>query len=218
MKNCVYRFLNNENEIIYIGKAKDLKQRFSSHRHLPKECYEETMKIEYCKFYTEYEMDFAERYYIPKFKPKYNTILAEKSIDLSIGEFDSKTWIKFIKSKNKHINIKSKLNVVKKINKCEDYMEKLQQIKDIEYEIKKNTSKIICLTTNEIFTNIKDVENKYKIKNIVKCCENNCSYVGVVNNKPMIWKWYSDYLNMSDCQINNYVDKAYGIFNKKILC
>ena len=29
MKNCVYRFLNKDNEIIYVGKAKNLKNRLS---------------------------------------------------------------------------------------------------------------------------------------------------------------------------------------------
>ena len=30
MKNCVYRFVNENNEIIYIGKAKDLRNRINN--------------------------------------------------------------------------------------------------------------------------------------------------------------------------------------------
>jgi excinuclease UvrABC nuclease subunit len=62
MKNCVYRFVNENNEIIYIGKAKDLRNRINTHNHLPKECYEERTRIEYTSFETETDMDFAERY------------------------------------------------------------------------------------------------------------------------------------------------------------
>ena len=41
----IYRFLNNKEEIIYIGKAKKLKERMNNHTHLPKECYDETIEI-----------------------------------------------------------------------------------------------------------------------------------------------------------------------------
>ena len=53
----VYRFKNEENEIIYVGKTKDLKQRIRTHfgkqGHLPKECYEEVRKIEFLTFENE---------------------------------------------------------------------------------------------------------------------------------------------------------------------
>lgn len=84
MKNCVYRFLNQEGEIIYIGKAKNLKNRLYNHKHLPKDCYEERATVEYVAFETEDDMDFAERYYIPKYKPKYNYIYADSNLRVSV--------------------------------------------------------------------------------------------------------------------------------------
>lgn len=98
--NCVYRFLNSNNEIIYIGKAKDLKNRLNNHAHLPKECYEEVCEVEYCSFETEDEMDLAERYLIPKIRPKYNSVMAGRKIGLSIPIFDNMAWIKYEVSKN----------------------------------------------------------------------------------------------------------------------
>ena len=92
MKNCVYRFLNKNNEIIYIGKALDLKQRLKNHNHLPEECYEERVHIEYIKFKTEDDMNFAERYFILKCNPKYNTILADKDFNLNSIELEIKKW------------------------------------------------------------------------------------------------------------------------------
>ena len=41
LKNCVYRFLDKNNNIIYVGKAKNLKSRLNSHNHLSEKCYDE---------------------------------------------------------------------------------------------------------------------------------------------------------------------------------
>lgn len=92
MKNCVYRFLNNNNEIIYIGKAVDLKNRMNNHTHLPVKCYEEKCKIEYTEFETEDDMDFAERYYILRENPKYNTVLSNKNMNISSFDLNNRLW------------------------------------------------------------------------------------------------------------------------------
>ena len=68
----VYKFLNKENEIIYIGKAKSIKSRLSGHSHLEEECYKEISYIEYCKLNNSNESSIYERYLINKHSPKYN--------------------------------------------------------------------------------------------------------------------------------------------------
>lgn len=95
LTNCVYRFLDDENEIIYIGKAKNLKTRLNNHEHLPEECYLERVKTEFLLFETEDDMDFAERYYIPKYKPKYNVIWSAREITINIPMLDEKKWIEY---------------------------------------------------------------------------------------------------------------------------
>lgn len=122
MKNCIYRFLNKNNEIIYIGKAKNLKQRLNNHTHLPKECYEEKDRIEYIKFNSEDDMDFAERYFIQKINPKYNTILSDKSIHISCEELENKEWLDY-----DNPNKDSSRNSLK---------EKIKKYKEIEKEKK----------------------------------------------------------------------------------
>lgn len=92
MKNCVYRFLNKENKIIYIGKAKNLKSRLSGHNHLSNKCYDETETIEYVSFNNENDMDLAERYFICKENPKYNTVLSDKPIDINMINLDILNW------------------------------------------------------------------------------------------------------------------------------
>ena len=43
----LYRFLNDKNEILYVGKTKQtLSDRFYAHSHLPEDCYDKTKKIE----------------------------------------------------------------------------------------------------------------------------------------------------------------------------
>ena len=92
MKNCVYRFLDKDNNIIYIGKAKNLKNRLNGHNHLSKECYEERKKIEYVSFKNENDMDFAERYFICKESPKYNEVLSNKPISINVTSLDVISW------------------------------------------------------------------------------------------------------------------------------
>ena len=95
MRNCVYRFLNKDNKVIYVGKAKDLKSRILNHKHLSEECYKERNKVEYVRFVSEDDMDFAERYYIMKFNPKYNTVLSNKIFNITSSELDEKMWTEY---------------------------------------------------------------------------------------------------------------------------
>ncbi|MFW6009402.1 MAG: GIY-YIG nuclease family protein [archaeon] len=79
LKNCIYKFLNKRNEIIYIGMAADLHKRISMHystsSHLEQECYDETTKILYCSLGNIHrkELELIEIRLINKFKPKYNS-------------------------------------------------------------------------------------------------------------------------------------------------
>lgn len=45
MRNCIYRLIGDNRQILYIGKAGNLKQRLSNHIHLPEGCYEKTKKL-----------------------------------------------------------------------------------------------------------------------------------------------------------------------------
>lgn len=68
----VYRFKNLKEEIIYIGRAKKLKERMNGHKHLPKECYDEVSKVEYITLSNDDESSIYERFLINKYLPKYN--------------------------------------------------------------------------------------------------------------------------------------------------
>ena len=57
--------------------------------------------------------------------------------------------------------------------------------------------KVICVTTMEVFDSISKASNKYKISggNIVLCCQKEISKAGYLDNIPLQWLYYEDYLN-----------------------
>lgn len=155
MKNCIYRFINKENEIIYIGKAKDLKSRIKNHNHLTEECYSEVAFIEYATFDTEHEMDFAERYYIQKINPKYNIVLSDKPIQFSCSELDDCNFK--IYELNEYV--------------VERTLEQIELLKQDELFVKVNMSLIsllgvITIVNSDSYIHIRKNRDSYKVQEI----------------------------------------------------
>lgn len=123
IKNSLYKFIDEHGDTIYVGKAINLKNRLNSHNHLVKECYDKTVEVQYTTFNTEDECLYAEKYYISKLKPKYNTIHKDKELLFDIHDFDSKEWFIF--------NTKSS-TIEEKIEK-----EEIEEPIDIQIENKK---------------------------------------------------------------------------------
>lgn len=91
----VYRFKNSDDEIIYVGRTTNLhnrmKQHFGNNSHLPKQCYDETYKVEYVTLTSEVLMVMAEIYFINSFSPKYNTKDLFRGTAY-ISEFEELKW------------------------------------------------------------------------------------------------------------------------------
>lgn len=140
MKKCIYRFKDECNNIIYIGKALDLKQRLYNHHHLSDNCYEEVYNIEYIEFETKDEMDLAERYFIPKYKPKYNTVFKERILTFKIKEFDERKWISVDDKKSKIATLnEEKQKIIECANpdmSVEDILELIGIVDNLNAEIK----------------------------------------------------------------------------------
>lgn len=77
-KSYIYRFIDKNNKIIYVGKTNNLDKRYSQHfnknGHLPKECYDSVWKMDYIKLDTELNALLLETYYINAYRPKYNKL------------------------------------------------------------------------------------------------------------------------------------------------
>ena len=78
MSYYVYKFLNIDDDVVYIGKTENLNSRMKSHNHLPTNVYKEIVKIEYLDFKTKDDTELAEKYYIIKMKPIHCTDYKKK--------------------------------------------------------------------------------------------------------------------------------------------
>ena len=101
LKNCIYKFISNNDEINYVGKAMHLNSRIRNHTHLPDECYNSTYAIEYIKFEqkTKDDIEIIEKYFIAKYNPKYNEVYKNKDLTIGIEEAKNIKW-KIYKSNN----------------------------------------------------------------------------------------------------------------------
>ena len=82
MSYYIYKHLDNDNNIIYIGQTVDMKSRQYTHK-FSSEWKKEISKIEYAEVTDNLLMDIYERYYISKYTPKFNI----KGIDCKYDEF-----------------------------------------------------------------------------------------------------------------------------------
>lgn len=77
-KYYIYRFKNQDGEIIYIGKTNNINSRmnihFSKNGHLKLEQYKQVEKIEYSELKSKAEMDIKELYYINEINPIFNKV------------------------------------------------------------------------------------------------------------------------------------------------
>ena len=80
----LYKFVNKNDEVIYIGITGDIKKRIQSQHfggsgHLPEECYEEALMVLYVECVSKDDASVKERYFINKEKPMYNDKLKNDS-------------------------------------------------------------------------------------------------------------------------------------------
>lgn len=80
----IYRFFDQSEKLIYVGKAKDLKKRVSSyftrqagHNRKTLKLVEEIRSVEYTVTPTEYDALLLENNFIKQYQPKYNILLKD---------------------------------------------------------------------------------------------------------------------------------------------
>lgn len=93
MSFCLYRFMDIDGKIIYIGRTNDierriLKEHFTDNTHLPNQCYLETEKVEYAEIVNESEEVAYEAILINEIRPKYNTQFKDEGhFDVQLPKF-----------------------------------------------------------------------------------------------------------------------------------
>ena len=97
-KYYVYKFLNKEGNVIYIGRTTNIhnrmRQHFGDNGHLSKQCYSEVSKIEYTTLDSEVAMVICEIYFINKYNPKYNTSDLYRG-NMYLQEFENLLWCEY---------------------------------------------------------------------------------------------------------------------------
>lgn len=96
-KYYVYRFLNSESEVVYVGKTKQpLEKRilihFGNSGHLRKDQISMVTRIEFLELGSRIEMDIVELYYINKWKPAFNTQSKYDDDDYFMENRDKDCW------------------------------------------------------------------------------------------------------------------------------
>lgn len=104
----VYRFLNEDGKVVYVGRTESLTARLQSHfsktgGHLKKEQYSCVRKIDYIELKTRTDMKIKELYYIAKYKPAFNKIDKLDDVTLKIKE---DTWKTMVEGNTKQIHDK----------------------------------------------------------------------------------------------------------------
>ncbi len=112
---CIYRFLNYDNEVIYVGKSERIEYRMNCHMskngHLPKQCYEDIYKIQFIAMTSTVLMDIKEMYYINLYKPKYNSDHLYNEEAFIISDFTKDKWIDYDKNVVKDMANKKKIDI-----------------------------------------------------------------------------------------------------------
>lgn len=73
-------------------------------------------------------------------------------------------------------------------------------------ELSPNSLKIICLNTCEIFECIREGAKKYSldVSSLAKCCKGNLKSCGKLNGQPLLWMYYSKYINLTEEEVDSY--------------
>ena len=138
----VYRFLDVENQIIYVGKTNNIKNRMRQHfgknGHLPEECYEQVSLVECIELDSESDMSVLELYFINKWKPVYNSSKKYSSI-MSI-EIDESSFC-WESIEQMEYNPKGEIDALKQV--ADKYK---NQLKEKDKEVSKLNQKVTSLT------------------------------------------------------------------------
>lgn len=83
-----------------------------------------------------------------------------------------------------------------------------------------NTSskKVVCLNNKKVYNSLIGAERHTGIfnSNISKCCLGKSVYAGTVNGERLVWRYFDDYLNMTDNEIKSILSYAqsYSFINE----
>lgn len=162
MSYYVYRFLDEDSNILYVGRTINLENRvgqhFSVRGHIEEECYKKVKYIEYIMLDTEFDMIVKEIYYISSLNPPYNKRHKYK-IEGSLLDFkETDQWLHFDMT---NIKFKTTFAGEKKRESLEDEL----VFSEIEKKVKMlliHSNKTLKSISLEMGVNEKSLSNKLR--------------------------------------------------------
>ena len=215
-ENCIYMWKNKVNEKLYVGQAKDFRKRTREHKYAS---FNENRKYSYNvplhKAIRKYglenfeicilefdlndfdEMNQKEIFYIEKFDTLANN---GKGYNVASGGGNTNPLAGKTGEEMKEIS-KKMSEALKGRQFSEKHKQNLSEAKKGEkaHQIKK----VICITNGEIFDYIKQAEEKCGVDDgsISACCKGKLKSAGVIDGKPAVWMYYSDYEKLSEEEV-----------------
>tara|TARA_A100001037_G_scaffold304980_1_gene343551 strand:- start:9677 stop:11263 length:1587 start_codon:yes stop_codon:yes gene_type:complete len=144
----IYKFISNKNEILYIGKAKNLKKRIKNWIHKKKESKKEKLlvssinQIEFTITKNENSALILESQEIKLHKPKFNVLLKDDKTYpyISIVD-DSYPYLKISRKINKKNTQIGPFSNVKSVRKTISFLERNFGIRPCRYDLEKKSIK-----------------------------------------------------------------------------
>ena len=205
-KNCIYMWRNKVNQKLYVGQAKDFRERTKKHKRASfnknRRDYYYPLHNSIRKYGLEnfeiciLEFDLSDYYEMDKketemgekevfYIKKYDTLVKnEKGYNITTG---GRSGNKFAGKKPEEMK-----EVSKKMSEAHKG-EKAYQCR-----------KVICITNGEIFDYIQQAAEKYGVNrhSIGDCCNHKYNSAGIIDGKPAVWMYLEDYEKLSEEEIN----------------
>ena len=208
-ENCVYLWRNKVDGKLYVGQAKDFRERTKGHKYgafNENQKYNHNVplhrairkygikKFEICileKNLNDYdEMNKKEIYYIEKF----DTLVKNgKGYNLASGGGNANPY-----AGKTEVEMKEIIRKWSEARSGEN-----NPMYGCTGENNPRSRAVVLFNTGEVFNCIKQAEEKYGIANssIVDCCKGKRKSAGLIDGKPAIWMYYSDYEKLSEKEI-----------------
>ena len=204
-ENCIYLWRNKVNQKMYVGQAKNFRKRTREHKN---EAFNKKSK--------------AYKYSLHKAIRKYGI----ENFEICILEFDLNDYVEmgkketemgekedfYIKKYDTLAKNQKGYNEANGGRSGNKYAGKTpEEMKGISKKLSEARSgenhprcrKIICITNGEIFDYTKQAGEKYGVNpsQITACCKGKRNSTGVIDGKPAMWMYYSDYKKLSEEEI-----------------
>jgi len=188
--NFVYRYVNEDDEIVYVGKTNSMKRRVAEHLTNEHWTKDNNFKIEYIMLCNKTEEQMYESHYISLWQPKFNT--DKKNFGSATFNIPEKEWVLY----------EEDIKEPKEPCKSDDYKKKE---KDIFVSNEELDLLIQCFKSS--ISNFKTgIQLKFNTINEGNCFTSKLSKLGIIKNAyPLFSKCTIHEDGLVDIEFNNYI-------------